>query len=280
MRKPPAEPSGRVRLNKVIADSGYCARRKADELIAAGQVQVNGQTVQTLGTKIDPALDRVTIEGKPLPQSQKLYGVFHKPVGYITSRKAGRNQKTIYELLPEDWQTADPAGRLDQDSSGLLILSNDGDFLHQITHPRFHLSKVYEVQVASTLSSSDMERLKAGIVLQPENKLAKMSRIAPLRRSKNSYTATLVTGYNRQIRRSMEALGNRVLRLKRIAFGPLRLGSLPEGQLRPLTEQEIILLTSPPGPPPEKGQRRSQKKDGQVKHKRQDKAKQQTEAQR
>lgn len=267
MQKPPAKAQANVRLNKVIADSGYCARRKADELITAGQVQVNDQTVQTLGVKIDPASDRVTVEGKPLPQPKKRYGLFHKPTGYITSRKAGKKQKTIYALLPEEWQAADPAGRLDQDSSGLLILSSDGDFLHQVTHPRFHLPKVYEVQLFKSLSTDDLNRLTAGVVLQPENKLARMSQITPLKGVKNSYRLTLVTGYNRQIRRSVEALGNRVVLLKRVAFGPLRLGDLPPGQIRSLTANEIASLTSSPGSPPEQGQHRRQKKDGQMKHK-------------
>src|SRR5690348_9172275 len=105
-----------IRLNKAIADSGYCARRKADELIASGKVQVNGSTVTEMGTKVNPKTDTITIGGKPLPKPDTLYLLFHKPTGYVTSRVAGRNQKSIYELLPKEFHSVDPAGRLDQDS--------------------------------------------------------------------------------------------------------------------------------------------------------------------
>lgn len=250
MSKSPEKPQG-VRLNKVIADSGYCARRKADELIAAGQVQVNGQTVREMGVRIDSESDQVTIAGEPLPRTEKRYGVFHKPVGYVTSRKAGKNQKTIYEILPKEWQSADPAGRLDQDSSGLLILSSDGDFLHQITHPRFHLPKVYEVQLVKPLSKRDIERLQSGILLQPENKLACMPEVVLLK-NPHTYRMTLVTGYNRQIRRSVEALENRVITLKRVSFGSLLLNELPVGYIRVLTASEQQSLTPlSPGAEPE-----------------------------
>jgi 23S rRNA pseudouridine2605 synthase len=252
MPKLPDKPQG-IRLNKVIADSGYCARRKADALIAAGQVQVNGKTVQEMGLRINPETDRVTIAGKPLPKAEKRYALFHKPTGYVTSRKAGKGQKTIYELLPKEWQSSDPAGRLDQDSSGLLILSSDGDFLHQITHPRFHLPKIYEVQLVKPLSNSDIKRLKSGILLQPEEKLACMPQVEAIKKA-DTYRMTLITGYNRQIRRSVEALGNQVVSLKRIEFGSLLLDDLPVGQIRSLTaleQQALVLLTS--GTEPKQG---------------------------
>jgi len=154
---PPQEQS--VRLNKAIADSGYCARRKADELIQAGKVQVNGQTVTELGTRIHPTRDSISIDGKPLSHAEKAYLLFNKPTGYVTSRKGGRSQKTIYELIPPQYQSVDPAGRLDQDSSGALILSNDGDFLYQITHPKFHLPKIYEITLDRALTLDEINQL-------------------------------------------------------------------------------------------------------------------------
>jgi 23S rRNA pseudouridine2605 synthase len=230
-------------LNKVIADSGYCARRKADALIESGQVAVNGETVRTLGLRIRPGRDKVTVQGKPLPAPEKVYILLHKPAGYVTSRRAGKDQKTVYALLPEEWRAVDPAGRLDQDSSGLLLLSSDGDFIHQITHPRFHLPKVYEVKLSHQLVPEAIARLQEGIMLQPEGKLARMQQVKHL--GKTSYRLTLVTGYNRQIRRTLETLGNRVLALKRVSFGTLKLGDFPVGQSRPLYPAEIQALLSP-----------------------------------
>lgn len=277
----PKPPQEGIRLNKAIADSGYCARRKADELISTGQVHVNGQRVTTLGVRIDPNKDHITIHGKPLPKPEKFYLMFHKPEGYVTSRKAGKVQKSIYELLPEELHSVDPAGRLDQDSSGLLILSNDGDFIFQITHPRFHVPKVYDVQLQKPLTTSEMSLLKTGILLPPENKLARMEQIQPSKTPKR-YRITLITGYNRQIRRSVEALGNRVMKLKRVSFGDIQLGSLPVGAIQELTLSEINKLqqsapavSSKQGP--KQGQKRPQNKDGHVKHQRQQRSQRKTD---
>jgi pseudouridine synthase len=241
-----------VRLNKHIADSGYCARRKADALISAGRVQVNGQAVTEMGSRVDPAKDTVTIDGKLLPAGMKHYLAFHKPTGTVTSRRAGREQKSIYALLPEEYQAADPAGRLDQDSSGLLILSSDGDFLNKITHPRYHLPKLYEITLNQPLKSDDLQQLKEGILLMPENKLARMAEIQPVKSTRAfTYRVTLFTGYNRQIRRSMAELGYRVNVLKRLAFGPINLGKLLPGGFRTLQPAEIdqlLMLSSSPKP--------------------------------
>jgi 23S rRNA pseudouridine2605 synthase len=252
-----------IRLNKHIADSGYCARRKADALIAAGRVQVNGETVTEMGSRVDPAKDTVTVDGKLLPAAMKHYLAFHKPVGTVTSRRAGRQQKSIYALLPEEYQAVDPAGRLDQDSSGLLILSSDGDFLNRITHPRYHLPKLYEITLDQPLKPADLQKLKEGILLMPENKLARMAEIQPEKTIRAfTYRVTLFTGYNRQIRRSMAELGYRVHVLKRLAFGSISLGNLSPGSIRALHPAEINqLLALSPSPKPEERQHRAQKKD-------------------
>ena len=231
-----------IRLNKAIADSGYCARRKADELISAGKVQVNGQTVTEMGVRIDPSRDVITINGQPLRQAEKAYLLFHKPTGYVTSKRGGRTQKTIYDLIPTQYQSADPAGRLDQDSSGALLLSNDGDFLFKITHPRFHLPKIYEITLDRTLSPQDIQQLLDGIPLTPENKLARMQTIVPDPKHPKRYQVELITGYNRQIRRSLAAVGARVLTLHRLSFGPIQLGNLKPGQVRSLTPEEQATL--------------------------------------
>lgn len=254
-----------LRLNKAIADSGYCARRKADELIQAGKVKVNGQVVLTFGTQVNPTQDRIEVEGKLLQFGAKTYLLFNKPKGYVTSRKAGRGQKSIYKLIPVEQESVDPAGRLDLDSSGLLVLSDDGDFLNRITHPRYHLAKQYVVKTNRPLSPEDEAQLRAGILLEPENKLAQVQRIQPRAKAPNTYLVELITGYNRQIRRSFEALGHRVVQLHRIRFGSLSLGKLPEGQLRALTSSEIQMLLSS-SQTPNQGQKSPQNENGKVKH--------------
>lgn len=260
---PEDAPANGIRLNKHIADSGLCARRKADELIGAGRVQVNGVPVRELGTRINPQSDRVTVDGQPLPSSERFYLAFHKPAGYVTSRRGGRNQKTFYELLPAAYRSGDPAGRLDQETSGLLILSNDGAFIHRVSHPRYHQPKVYEVSLDHPLQAEDQAALEAGVLLTPEQKWARMHEVQPLALPA-AYRVTLITGYNRQIRRSFALRGYRVRALKRLAFGPVRLGDLPPGEARPLTEAEresLMSQPSAPPPPPEQGKHRSQDKD-------------------
>lgn len=234
-----------IRINKVIADSGYCARRKADELVAAGRVRVNGRVIDTPGLKINPETDAVTIDHQPLPRIIPVYAALHKPVGYVTTRRAQGRQKTVYELLPSYCQAADPAGRLDADSSGLLIFSSDGGFLHGLTHPRFHWPKIYEVRLDRPLSPSAIRRLLDGVPLRPENRLARMVDIVPDKQHPAQYRITLMTGYNRQIRRSIEIVGCRVLALHRRAFGPIELGDLPCGAFRFLTEAEKESLHQP-----------------------------------
>ena len=253
-----------VRLNKRIADSGLCARRKADELIDAKRVMLNGKLVTELGIKVLPS-DKILVDGKPLPQATGQTVAFHKPIGIVTSRKAGRNQKSLYSLLPPELQSCDPAGRLDQESSGLIIMSGDGDLIQRITHPRYHLSKLYEISTDKPLTRADQNRLLQGVMLEPEEKLARMTAIEPIRGSVGRYRVTLVTGYNRQIRRSLNALGYRVNTLSRVQFGPIMLGGLKPGEWRALSPREIgALLKNAPGsaaPPPQKGQKAGENQD-------------------
>jgi pseudouridine synthase len=237
-----------MRLNKAIADSGYCARRKADNLIAQGKVQVNGQVVSEMGAKVDPQVDQILVNGQPLKSPEKVYLLLNKPVGYVTSRKAGKAQKSFYEMVPQAFRDVDPAGRLDQDSSGALILSNDGDFIHKVTHPRFHLPKVYEVTLDRSLEPADIQTLKSGVLLTPENKLAIMTQVEALTGNEPTYRMELITGFNRQIRRTLIELRYRVKTLHRVSLGPIQVQDLPIGQLRPLTEMELASLAASPLP--------------------------------
>jgi len=242
------EPSSNecVRLNKALADSGLCARRKADSWIQNGLVTVNGQVVTAPGHRVNPAGDTILVSGKPLLFRQKRYIAFHKPVGVVCSRKSTRAatlrpQKTIYDLLPPDLHSLDPACRLDVQSSGLLILSNDGQFIYRLTHPRYEHPKVYEVMLHAPLTAEQQSRLLKGVMLQPENRLACAVRITASEeypRKLEACRITLTTGYNRQIRRTIEAVGNRVRQLKRVSMGTVTLGDIPVGHFRELLPLE------------------------------------------
>ncbi len=228
-----------VRLNKWIADSGLCSRREADRLIEAGRVSVNGERVVTLGTKVTPGQDDVRVSGKPLPRLQRYYLLFHKPAGLITTRSDEKGRKTIYDALPKKYHVCDPAGRLDRESSGALILSNDGDFINKITHPRYHLPKHYRVKVEPQLTEDVLAKLTAGVELDPEG-LAKADAASAV--DVHTVDLTLSTGFNRQIRRMFEALGYEITRLRRTAIGEVQLGDLSPGKTRSLTLEEIKAL--------------------------------------
>lgn len=225
-----------VRLNKWIAESGLCSRREADRLIEAGRITVNGRVTKVMGTQVNPDQDIVKYDGQVLRATFKVYLLFHKPKGCITTRADEKGRKTIYDFIPRKWQTVDPAGRLDRNSTGAMILSNDGDFLYRLTHPKFHLPKVYRVTVEQPLDQATVNALLEGIMLEPENKLAKAEAIEV----EDSFTLkmTLVTGYNRQIRRCLEALNYEVTSLKRLSIGPVKLGDLKPGDVRLLSIQE------------------------------------------
>lgn len=241
-----------MRLNKYIADSGFCSRREADRLIAAEAVTVNGRVVTQLGSTVDPERDQVRVNRKLLPRTRRLYLAFHKPTGVLTTRSDERGRQTIYQFLSEEHKSVDPAGRLDRESSGVLILSNDGDFIHRVTHPRFEHEKVYRVTLSRRIESPETlaKALLSGIILEPEGKKAKVK--ALVLEGPKTLSLTLVTGLNRQIRRTLAVLGYEVTALKRVSIGPVRLGSLPPGKVRRLNDREMRGLAPPsklPGAP-------------------------------
>ncbi len=233
----------KVRLNKWIADCTGVSRRKADTLIEEDHVRVNRKP-PVLGQMIDPEKDKVTVEGKPLLPQKKYYIAFYKPPGYITTRSDPEGRKTIYDLLPLKYQDLDPAGRLDRSSSGLLLLSNDGEFIQKLSHPRYAHKKIYRVKVNTPLTPEVLQKLEAGILLQPENKLAQCQ-VQEIIEMKTVVLA-LTTGMNRQIRRCFEALGYEVESLKRIAFAGITLHQLRPGQTRQLKPSELKSLQLPP----------------------------------
>ncbi len=210
----------------------------------AGKVQVNGETVTVLGTKADPATDTITVNGKNIGAEQKLYLLFNKPKGVITSASDPQGRKIVTDYLKGIKERVYPVGRLDYDTEGLLLLTNDGEFAHLLTHPKHHVPKTYLATVMGVPHGNDLDKLKQGIMLEdgmtapaeveyhdvnPDNKQAVIS-------------ITIHEGRNRQVRRMFEAIGHPVIRLKRIAFGKLYLGTMKRGVYRHLTKSEVESL--------------------------------------
>jgi 23S rRNA pseudouridine2605 synthase len=225
-----------IRLNKYMADSGLMSRREADTWIQDGRVSLNGKIVTELGLKINPQQDKIQVDGKPLHPASKLYYAFHKPKDTLCAKKDPQDRRTIYDWLPPELQGLDPVGRLDRDSTGLLLLSNDGEWVQKLTHPKYNWVKVYQLTVSEPWTESQLDTLGKGILLQPEGKLAQFHTLEIT--GNTTAKMALITGYNRQIRRMMEAVGQTVTKLKRIQFGPILLKRLEPGGVRPLIRSE------------------------------------------
>jgi pseudouridine synthase len=226
-----------MRLQKYLAGAGICSRRKGEELIQTGRIAVNGTVKTELGAKIDPDKDLVEVDGRPVRADQKLvYIALNKPRDYVSScRHAG--EKIVLDLIDIS-ERVYPVGRLDKDSSGLMILTNDGRLHHRLSHPSFDHEKEYEVTVARPMPRGALEHMAAGLPLMgTKTRPARISRI-----SANRFRIVLQEGKNRQIRRMVRKVGNQVTQLKRIRIAGLNLGSLPEGAWRHLTQREIRRL--------------------------------------
>ncbi|MBI5037365.1 MAG: rRNA pseudouridine synthase [Candidatus Kerfeldbacteria bacterium] len=218
-----------MRINKFIAASGIASRRKADALIVAGQVMVNGIVQQTLGTEIDPDHDRVTVSGREISAaSTPTYLLFHKPVGYVCTHARHHGEQSIFELLPETYRHLAIAGRLDKDSSGLLILSDDGNFINELVHPRYTKEKEYEATLSRPLNAQQSSELHQGVRL--EEGVARVDRLTRVHGS--TYQIILHQGWKRQIRRMVEAVGAQVVSLVRRRIDDYQLGNLAEGSFR------------------------------------------------
>jgi 23S rRNA pseudouridine2605 synthase/23S rRNA pseudouridine2604 synthase len=222
-----------VRLQKYLSDAGVCSRRKGENFIRAGRVRVNGNLITELGTKIDPSKDRVSVDNRPVVAvPDKLYIALHKPKGYITSCHHG-DRKVVTDLVDLSDRIY-PVGRLDKDSTGLLLLTNDGRIHHRLSHPSFDHEKEYEVAVVHPIEDSELKQLADGLpILGSKTRPAVVKRISGRR-----FRIILQEGRNRQIRRMVRHIGNTVKRLKRIRFAHIYLGDLPEGAWRYLTPAE------------------------------------------
>ena len=226
-----------------MARAGIASRRRCEEMIAAGMVKVNGRVVTRLGTKVDPEKDVIEVNGKVLPPPEKkVYILIYKPRGYVSTVRDPQGRPKVLDLLRGVRQRVYPVGRLDYDSEGLLLLTNDGELAHRLTHPRFGVEKVYRVRVQGHPSEEDLERLRRGVRLA-EGPTAP-ARVRVLRRDPDGtwLEVALREGRNRQVRRMLAALGYGVRALVRVREGPLALGGLQPGQWRHLSDQEVRRL--------------------------------------
>jgi 23S rRNA pseudouridine2605 synthase len=245
----PIRPASRERkrplktLERVISKAGLGSRTEARRWIASGRVCVNGRKIQTPDYWVDFARDRVTLDGKPVHAGKKIYLLLYKPSGYLTTYKDPEGRPTVYDLVPDQDTRVFPVGRLDLDTSGLLILTNDSQFAERLTNPAHQVPKTYQVKASTLLNDEQLDLLRRGVTLSDGP-----TRPAVVKRLRDNAKYThleiiLTEGRNRQVRRMLEAVGSKVLKLVRTAIGPVRIGDLPIGKHRPLTEEEIRQLS-------------------------------------
>jgi pseudouridine synthase len=227
----------KLRLNKYISSSGLCSRRQADVYIQAGNVKINGKVVTKLGTTIDSEADLiVTVNGEAVATERKLmYVMLNKPTGYTVTKAYFPTEKTVMELLPQSLQQLKPVGRLDRDSEGLLLFTNDGDLAQQFTHPKFGHEKEYQVTVKEPLTPYDIKKLRTGIVLKEGNTGKAFVALV----NKHAFNIVLTQGWKRQIRRMVQALNKQVVCLQRIRVNKLTLGKLAVGKWKMVTKEQL-----------------------------------------
>lgn len=235
-----AEP---IRLQKFLSQAGVASRRASEDLITAGRVSVNGKVVTELGTRVDPDRDRVEVDGREVAAAEKLWIALHKPRGYVVSRHDPQGRPTIYELIPEGFSGLFHVGRLDFDSEGLILLTNDGDAANRLLHPRYEMDRVYDVGVKGRVSDETIELLLSGVELEdgPARAIEVKRRPSP-GPGADRLLVTMREGRKREVRRLFEAVGHPVRRLIRKRFGPIELGTLRSGRWRRLSAWELTAL--------------------------------------
>ncbi len=232
-----------LRLQVYLARAGVASRRASEELIAAGRVSVNGASVTAPGTKVIPGRDRVEVDGEPVEPEERRWVALHKPRGYVVSRDDPYDRRTVYDLLPENFHSLFHVGRLDRDSEGLLLLSNDGPLAHRLLHPRFGTTKEYLVDVEGKPGSRTLRALVEGVELDDGRASAESAeRLHQVDVDAFRLRIVMREGRRREVRRMLEALGHPARRLRRERFGPVRLGELPPGRWRVLGDAEVKSL--------------------------------------
>ncbi len=233
-----------VRLQKYIAMSGAASRRAAEAMISEGRVRVNGEKVTEQGIKVEIGADKVTLDGETLKvKDKKYYIMLNKPVGYVTTVKDQFERPTVIDLVKEDISSRIfPVGRLDYETEGLLLLTNDGDFTYRVTHPKFHMDKTYLAVIKGVLSVSDLNRLRRGVEIDGFTTSPAEVELIDSEEGRYAVRITIHEGKNRQVRKMFEAVGCKVMGLRREKIGTVELGNLPLGRWRHLTSHEVSYL--------------------------------------
>ena len=233
-----------VRLQKFLSEAGVASRRASEKLILAGRVEVNGREVRELGSKVDAARDRISVDGTPVRLKRKLYVALHKPPGYVCTRSDELQRRKIGDLLPAEWSNLYSVGRLDAESEGLIFLTNDGEFSLRLTHPRYGVRKKYVATVTGRVTSEMLNHFTRGVSEAGEVLKAERARLLSANNSRSVVELELAEGRNREVRRLFETQGLVVEKLVRTQIGKIKLGELPGGKWRTLTEPEINSLLS------------------------------------
>jgi 23S rRNA pseudouridine2605 synthase len=231
-----------LRLNKFLAHAGVASRRHADDLIAAGRVKINGDVVRDLGTRVNPESDQVAVDDHPVRAERHVYWAVNKPRGYLCTNHDPAGRPLALDLVPHVDQRVYTVGRLDEDSEGLLLLTNDGDLAQQLMHPRFGVEKTYEALVAGSPSPADLRQLLTGVWLSDGRVKARYVKRFKRQGDSTWLKIILAEGKNREVRRMLAKLNHKVMRLRRVAIGPVRLDRLPKGKSRKLALAEIEAL--------------------------------------
>lgn len=230
-----------VRLQRALAAAGFGSRRQCEELILEGRVEVDGQTVDKLGTTVDPSHAKIFVDGTPLKPHRLVYFIVNKPVGVVTTNADPQGRPRVIDLVPPD-ERVFPVGRLDRASEGLILLTNDGDLAQRLAHPRFEVPKVYRVTVAGNVTAEALREMRHGIYIAEGLVRVEGAKVLKAKSKSTEMEITLKEGKNREIRRILARLGHKVQTLKRIAMGPLRMGELPTGAYRKLSPEELKKL--------------------------------------
>ena len=236
-------PKESMRLQKFLSECGIASRRKSEELIAAGKVKVNGHPA-AIGDKVDPYRDWVSVAGKKVvwQKGNRIYIMLHKPRGYVTTMQDEYGRRCVADLVDEIPEKIYPVGRLDRDSEGMLLLTNDGDFANKMMHPSTHVPKTYRVTIRPPVTQEQLEQMRGGIVIDGVKTLPAQVEILEESPTRVVLEVIISQGRNRQIRKMCQTLGLEVTRLKRTAIGSLKLGMLPAGKWRELEDKEVRML--------------------------------------
>ncbi|HEX7051647.1 MAG TPA: pseudouridine synthase [Longimicrobiales bacterium] len=232
-----------MRLQKFLSRAGVASRRAAEAIIREGRVRVNGRVVTELGAKVDPDADAVEVDGRRVRTAPPLWVALNKPPGYVSTRRDPQRRPTVYDLVPADFSSLFHVGRLDAESEGLMLLTNQGDIAHRLLHPRYGVDRVYTVETAGDVDDAALRRLREGVRLEDgPARVAAVERRGSPAPGRSRLRVTMREGRKREVRRLFDAIGHPVERLVRIRYGPIRLGRLASGAWRRLSEREVAAL--------------------------------------